>query len=79
MQEIRWGTVACDIYVWAHELWWREQVDRLTARLAARKDPESREFATALARAVGQLAYVESEIEVERARARRTAPDPVPY
>lgn len=78
MQELRCGAAACDVYVWAHEQWWRERVRRLIQRLRDRDDSEARDFAAALARAAGELACVEREIEIESARVRRAASDPVP-
>ena len=72
MQQLRCGTTACDAYVWAHEQWWRERVRRLVEKLEARGDPQSRSYATALARAVGELACVEHEVRIENTRARQT-------
>jgi hypothetical protein len=77
MQQLRCGTTACDVYVWAHEQWWRERFRRLVEKLEARGDPQSRSYATALARALGELACVEHEIRIESARARQDDPDAV--
>jgi hypothetical protein len=60
MGSLRCGYVASDIYVWAHELWWIGVVRRLIAKLGIRGDPQSRSYSTALERAMGESAYVES-------------------
>lgn len=75
MQQLRCGTTACNVYVWAHEQWWRQRAGRLIAKLEARGDPRSRAYATALARALGELACVEHEIRIVSARARQDDPD----
>jgi hypothetical protein len=75
MQALCCGTAACNIYVWAHERWWRMSLQRLVEKLAKRGDPQAHAYAAALDRALGELACLERNIDFARMRATRVAPD----
>lgn len=72
MQALSCGWVASGAINRIYGHWWQEQVWRLRRTLESREESEFKVFGVALERAMGELSYLEHQIDFERSKVRKS-------